>query len=104
MDEKDSCAAAALVVDSGSGMCYAGTAGCVTPRVLLPSVVDRPEMPRHHGRYVPEGQVHARLYHGSGMLHLASCSILLMTGPRCSDIMAGTDQKNSYVGAWMVCW
>ena len=42
MDEKDSYAMAAPVVEPGSGMCYAGIAGCVAPRVLLPSVVDRP--------------------------------------------------------------
>ena len=24
--------------------------------------------------------------------------------PKMLDIMAGTDQKYSYVGAWLVCW
>ncbi|KAI3413394.1 Major actin [Globodera pallida] len=39
-------AAAALVLDNGSGMCKAGFAGDDVPRVVFPSIVGRP---RHHG-------------------------------------------------------
>ena len=44
MDEKDTYAVAAPVVDSGGGMCYAGFAGCGSPRGMFPSVVVRPKM------------------------------------------------------------
>ena len=44
---------AALVVDSGSGMCKAGLAGYDAPRVVFPSIVGRP---RHQGVMVGMGQ------------------------------------------------
>merc|ERR1712095_115096 len=44
---------AALVVDSGSGMCKAGFAGDDAPRAVFPSIVGRP---RHQGVLVGMGQ------------------------------------------------
>ena len=40
MDEKDSCAVPALVLDCSSGTCCAGFAGCDAPRVVFPFVDD----------------------------------------------------------------
>ena len=49
----------ALVVDHGTGMCEAGSAGDDAPRAVLPSIVDRPKMPTwYYDRYGPEIQLH----------------------------------------------
>ena len=56
-----------LVVNHGSGMCFAGIAGCVTPRVLLPSVVDRPEMLGITAVTYQKDSSSLGVNHGSGM-------------------------------------
>ena len=90
---------ATRVVDKG-GMYKAGFAGLFHFVLCSFLLVPGPDAWRH-GRSGPEGQ-------------LCSVQVLLLISPRSvfpsvddkpkmHDIMAGTDQKYSYVGVWLVC-
>ena len=83
---------AALVVDNGSGTCYAGFAGCLF-FALFPICRRQAQDALHHGRCGPEGQYSScarrglRQWHMQGwfflVLHFALCTFLLSSGPRC---------------------
>ena len=91
MDEKDSYAVAAPVVDSGIGMCYAGIAGCGTPRVMLPS--DEVQDARHHGRAPTVA------YAGSFCwFRLALCSLWLQTGPNARHLGRYGPEEHRFAG------
>ena len=103
MDEKDSYDMAAPVVESGSGMCYA--AGCVAPRVLLPSVVDKP---RCSIMAVMDQKDSALVVnHGSGTCLVCFPGVPApravffppVVRPKMFDIMACMNQRDIYV-AW----
>ena len=92
MDEKDTYAVAAPVVDSGGGMCYAGIAGCGSPRGMFPSVVVFPKMV-----HIVAGMTRRTVFcehgtlsvdSGSGMckawfacLYTSRCSLTWLAGP-----------------------
>ena len=65
---------AALVVDSCSGICCAGFAGCSSRCVPCGRFQARDAL--HHGRYGPEGQLCSGMCKArfAGLLHLAMCS------------------------------
>ena len=92
---------ATRVVDKG-GMYKAGDAGLFHFVLCSFLLVPGPDVWRH-GRFGPEGQFCSVLVLLVIIL-LVPCSLLLTTGPRCTTSWPVTDQKYSYVGAWLVCW
>ena len=89
------------VVDKG-GMYKAGVAGLFHFVLSTFRLVPGPDAWRH-GRFGREGQLCSVL-----VLLVAirrdQCSLPLTDRPKTLGIMAGTNQKYSYVGVWLVCW
>ena len=90
MDEKDICAVAAPVVDSGGGMCYAGIAGCGSPARYVPFCCRQAQDGLHHGRYDQKDLALRRLrqWHVQGLVCVVFTRrdvVLSVVGrPRCS--------------------